>query len=355
MDEKQRIKRLRDSAASFDISHPDDPSEIVELVAVGDVALYAVKRGGVYQVELADTIDPNRTNAAIPNTFRRVLPAGADDEYVNNLFLGGKRLLNDAYLGKGIDCTRGVQLCLDATRHVLRMRELAEQLETSVTAASGQAEAVERRTLRLPTTPNLEHQVEAYFRHAHDVLKLALEVLKLFHGQPAIGGRGKDQKRKPKNERVSNRFQAAADFALAALGESAPLSRFLTEALPFVLFVWNTRNAIEHPRADEKVVISDFTIDPTANAIQAPTIEVMSSSHPQPAVSVTEITKLYVAEVATFFEELLAVLCDHRVQTSKSGLKTRVVALSKEQQGDRKRGRFAYEVQLPGGRSALGL
>jgi hypothetical protein len=63
------------------ISTPDDNSAISEMIFTGE-RLLIVKGKGIYEVKLADQVDPGRTNIATSNTVQRVLPYGADDSIV---------------------------------------------------------------------------------------------------------------------------------------------------------------------------------------------------------------------------------------------------------------------------------
>jgi hypothetical protein len=56
---KRPIDRKRDAGGEMEIGPPDDQSAITAMFPIGD-DLYVVKERGVYEVKLADRIDPNR-------------------------------------------------------------------------------------------------------------------------------------------------------------------------------------------------------------------------------------------------------------------------------------------------------
>src|SRR5262249_48672961 len=60
---KRPIDRKRDAGGAMEIGVPDDQSAITAIFPIGD-DLYVVKERGIYEVKLADRIDPNRTNIA---------------------------------------------------------------------------------------------------------------------------------------------------------------------------------------------------------------------------------------------------------------------------------------------------
>ena len=77
-DKQRPIDRLRDGGGSLTVNTPDDDTPIREMISTGD-RLLVVKDKGVYEVTLADRIDPERTNPAVPNTIQKILPFGAAD------------------------------------------------------------------------------------------------------------------------------------------------------------------------------------------------------------------------------------------------------------------------------------
>ena len=73
---RRPIDKLRDGAGSFDINTPDDDSPITGMISLGERFL-VVKGKGIYEIKLADQIDPERTNINAPNTIQKVLSCGS--------------------------------------------------------------------------------------------------------------------------------------------------------------------------------------------------------------------------------------------------------------------------------------
>ena len=78
-DKKRPIDKLRNGAGSFDLSTPDDDSEIKEMIKIGG-RLLVVKGKGIYEIKLADEVDPERTNISTPNIIQRVFPFGSPSQ-----------------------------------------------------------------------------------------------------------------------------------------------------------------------------------------------------------------------------------------------------------------------------------
>ena len=64
-DKGRPIDKLRSGAGSLEISIPDDDSAISEMISTDD-RLLVVKGKGIYEIKLADQVDPERTNLAYP-------------------------------------------------------------------------------------------------------------------------------------------------------------------------------------------------------------------------------------------------------------------------------------------------
>jgi len=90
------IDRMRDSGGGTQL--PDGSGNVIELVVIDD-QLLIVAEHGIYSVRLADQIDPERQNPAIPFAVRRQeIPYGADTEFVCQTVMTAKALANDAHL-----------------------------------------------------------------------------------------------------------------------------------------------------------------------------------------------------------------------------------------------------------------
>jgi hypothetical protein len=102
MTKKRPIERLRDGAVSLEVKTPDDDSAITGMITFGD-RLLVVKEKGIYEIKLADQIDPERKNIQVPNTVQRVLPYGSNEPWVGAVLLTGHELLKKEILNEQID------------------------------------------------------------------------------------------------------------------------------------------------------------------------------------------------------------------------------------------------------------
>src|SRR5580658_3414613 len=112
MAEKRPIDRLRDSGMSMEIDDAEDSSAVSEMISLGD-KLLIIKANSIHAIQLADQIDPKRTNAAIPNTQQKLLEVGANDPLVARIFLTGRTLLQKTTLGADFDEMKGLRLAFE--------------------------------------------------------------------------------------------------------------------------------------------------------------------------------------------------------------------------------------------------
>jgi hypothetical protein len=96
-DDKRPIDRVRESALSMQIGGPADGA-ISVMIDMG-MALYVVKEHAIYAVQLADQVDPGRTNVAVPDTQQRLLLIGTHDPEVARIFLTAYTMFKSMHLG----------------------------------------------------------------------------------------------------------------------------------------------------------------------------------------------------------------------------------------------------------------
>jgi hypothetical protein len=86
----------------MEIGTPDDTTAVKLMIEIGG-SLFVVKERGIYQVKLADEIDPGRSNANIPNVQQRVIPYGTSNDIVARTLLTAGQLPKSSYLDQSID------------------------------------------------------------------------------------------------------------------------------------------------------------------------------------------------------------------------------------------------------------
>ena len=91
MNEEKPIDRMRDRGGRVDIGTSEDGA-IIEMLTIGGRIL-VIKERSVYEMRMADDIDPNRENPNIPPSSQRLIVSlGTEAEMFSRTFLTAKRL-----------------------------------------------------------------------------------------------------------------------------------------------------------------------------------------------------------------------------------------------------------------------
>jgi hypothetical protein len=268
------------------------------------------------------------------------LAYGSDSEIVGRTLLTAKNLFDPTHLGESFNHDRALVLTFGVLKDLVAMHEALVNLEEGENRAKKSFDADRGRQggggpLRLPSVGDLTSQFKSYIQKAHHVLKSLLDIVKLFHGAGAAGGK----------------FEALAKLVGQRYGENSRFALFMRAVLPALQFIWNVRTCVEHSKTSERVVIRDFYLDPESDSVIPPTIEVVHPKTPQPPVSITELMKHCTGNLVFIFEGMIAHLSDTNVRKI-AGLEVRVVELPFDQRPS-KNVRINYQIFLrdpaPGG------
>jgi hypothetical protein len=298
MVERRPIDLLRDSALQMDVGAENDRSPIREMCVIGG-SMHVIKDQGIYRIQLADEIDPQRTNPAIPNTQQQVLSYGTDCTFVCQMLMTAKRLFDCKVLGDAFDCARAIDLTFEALKDVVGMHEIRLGLVATLDAITASLPGLtpKNRALSVPTAGSVRELVETFIQKADHANCDLFDIAKLFYPD-GIGKRW---------------FESLLALIKQKYGPDAPFTKFLTDALPFLKMIRNARNSIEHPKADQRIEIFDVTLLPNGQ-LRPPALEVIHPDTPQPVMAVVDFMAQSVEQLVETFELMLAFLCGHSVK-----------------------------------------
>ena len=297
MPKKQPLDKLRDSAVQVRIGTADDQSRVSEFITVGKDHL-VVKEKGVYEVKLADQIDPERTNASTSNTSQKILGYGSESEWFGRTLLTANKLLNKHFLPDGIDVERALILAFDAVKTLAAMQDIAAKFANEEAAITLQEMEGESRSLSLPDKIDVETVCYSFIQQTDRAIQKLFGVVKVFYGEAA----GKQW------------FESFTAHIQEKHGPNDLFSQFMNDALLFLQFVRNNRNCVEHPvEGKQQAIITDFKI--TADSkIYPPTIEVLHPKSQQQPISVSKFMLEVNEHCVGIFELLFAFMCGKHAQ-----------------------------------------
>src|SRR5580704_18522672 len=119
------IDKIRNSGVRMTL--PPDTGGITDMGEING-ALHMIGGSAIYRVRLADEIDPQRTNIAIPNTHQKVLSYGTEFPYVRQTLMTARRLFSNNLLGPAFDYKAGINLSFEALQDLAAMNDIRKEL-----------------------------------------------------------------------------------------------------------------------------------------------------------------------------------------------------------------------------------
>ena len=228
---RRPIDVKRESAGSFSLNEPG--SEIESMLVV-DHKLIIVSTKGVHQSLLADQVDPERKDFALPKMIQqRLIDYGSSEPFIAQTLLVAKELFDETYLKNVIDPGVALSLSLKAAREYAAAKDILTDLDND--QANGIEKlggAVQWASFHLPSVPALESRVSAYLNHVRGACLALVGIVQLFY---------------PKR-RANDNWRAAFDVGMQGFVKENPAFSDTAKYLPeFIENASNLRNAVEHP------------------------------------------------------------------------------------------------------------
>jgi hypothetical protein len=294
---KRPIDRLRDSAGSFEVKTPDDNSAVTGMITF-DSTLLVVKEKAVYEIKLADQIDPERKNIHVPNTIQQVLPYGSSEPWIGAILLTGNELLRKEILSDQINVDLAMSLILELAQNIAGAKELIEAISNSQRDEFKKynLQIKKDRSVILPSMSGITNKCKEFFQKSDHALDGLFKIVKIFYPNQGKGG-WESFKNEVKKESI----------------KIDNFSEVLESMLPFLIFVRNVRNCIEHPRPEQKIITTNFSIN-SDNKLLPPSIEVVHPRTPLDPVSVEELMNQTINTIVSIVEVMLAFLCNRKIR-----------------------------------------
>jgi len=290
---KRPIDIQRDCGGQFKLESPDDGTTITDMFELNDSLLIATQKS-VYEVKVADQIDPKRENPNIPhNVQRRILALGTDSELVSRTLLTAKNLFRKDFLPDSVNAKQALTFSFEALTDMVAMQttaaeyELAEQKEIQ----AAQSRTPQQKSFALPSVTDVKTRCKTFFQKADHVEQTIWDIVRLFYP----------------NIQAKCNFDKLRDYLKDAYGVDDGFTKFIDQALPFLKMVRNARDCLDHRNA-KGVVITDFTLSADGK-ISQPTIAINFRDTQQPPVDISLLMPKVVESMMNVFDNLIASLC----------------------------------------------
>jgi len=245
MPTKRPIDLFRESGGSFKIESETDNTPIKMMCNVGD-NLLVVTSNAIYEIQLADQIDPGRENPRLPHNIQRcVLNIGADSAIVGCTLLTANVLFNNTMLADSIDTEKAKALTFEALKELAAMKSMAEEFtaeEENKTSAFLKHEQ-KNRSLALPSIIDLESRAKSFFQKADHVQQALFELISLFYSSILTKGH----------------FETLVTKISLQYSNDDNFIKFLNTIAPHMKILRNLRDCLDH-RLYQQVKVNNFNI-----------------------------------------------------------------------------------------------
>lgn len=305
-----------------------DASPIRDTIPVAG-KLLIIKERGIWQIRLADDVDPDRANPGIRNSQQKLLARGTDDPLVCRILIQAKRLLKPVYLSKVCDCDAAMQAALAFLREVSSLQSMADDFRTLTARLDAEfdQEQADGGELKVPAVGDVSARGKAFIQAADHSVRTLWQFAQAF--DPKLPHGVSWLKLQSSLEAGDERAQHAAKL----IGE-------LSGGLKFVR---NTRNAVEHRKAGQQVDFRDYELRQDG-LVYPPTITIVEKETPLPEHELQAYLDWLVGFLVDAFEAVLISQCSLHLQ-AVGGLEPQVM----EESPDRRRypeARYRYGMWL---------
>lgn len=298
MNERRPIDIQRDSGKSASIGDAGDKSRIVEMIPLGDRMLF-VKPNSIHTYQLADQIDPGRTNPNIPDTQQKILSRGSDDAVVARTLITAHTLFKTKFLGSSFNEGRALGFVLETVQDIAAILDMNEELEKLQTEAEAifQVNQEKGNTLRLPSIPNIEARFEAFSQKACHIVHTLKNIACEFYP----------------NELSKKWINALAELIEKKFEKGSPTAQYVNSTRDFLLRVERVRNIVEHQNKDQNVRVFDYSLLPN-QTIDRPRIEIIGLDHEMVRSPILMLMAHWANQLSFAVEGLIVVLCQTAVR-----------------------------------------
>jgi len=326
MKEQRPIDQHRSAGGSLVVGTPAE-GEITSMAEIGGV-LYVIKQRAIYALQAADQIDPGRTNSHLPRfVLQFIRSAGSDSEIVGRTLLTAVNLFQKGkFLPMWFAHERALTLTLEALENMLAMRVAADEFQVAqqTAYAATRSSARDRGSLQIPRVGDIKTRLRTFAQRADHAADALFSIVKLFY--PDL---------------VKGRWTKLADLVQNRYGADDTFTKFLGEAVPFLLLVRNTRDCLEHNRKNAS--IEDFVLQPNGQIV-APTIAINFRQTQLSSIAISSFVENLSHSLMMAFEIMIAHLCDKHAE-STADFPVAVGELKKDRRRE-KFTRFSYGTYI---------
>lgn len=302
------VDRFRNAGGRGDIE--GDVGPIVTMFSLNQERIYFIAERGVTSAQMADQIDPDRLNPALPNMIQRPeLSYGSTTPFVARTICLGASLFDQTYLPASVSKDTACSLALEAAANLAEIQDNITALAASEAGVRRKIYARELKLHVLPRTPNLKGRVDGSINGLRSVVVTIQKLAELFY---------------PKTK-ATDKFTPTLRSALIAKIEIDD-PRWPTVEWCFAQLekFSDYRAAMIHNDGEKRLITKDYDLEADGTMI-APTIEVIHPANPLPRVDVVRFLTDALEAISRVFEAISIIMCDTKADLRHLGLRTFVI------------------------------
>jgi len=315
MEDKRPIDKKRESGGYIDVGTKEDGA-IVEMKNIGG-RLIIIKERSIYEMVMADTVDPERTNIHLPPMIHKlIINKGADSETVSRTFLTAKTLFSPEFISNTINCDELLSLTIDMLSEIsIFENEIIDYQEAEKKVIDEYEERRNQKvSYKLPSIISLESRCKTIFQKADHIEQILMEIITRFYPNQGLT--------------KQSHFPKFHEILKEKYGDTDPFTQFINKTLFFMRVVRELRNGFDHRLEIAKV--TDFELQTDGNII-SPTIELKHKDINLERTSLSEFLKISFANSLDIIELSFAYLAGYNVRTGGLPYQIRIIPEDKRQ------------------------
>lgn len=294
---KRPIDLQRDGGAQASVP---DGQPIIRMFVFAD-RLFLMTASSIFAAKLADEVDPDRLNNAIPQVVQQEeLSYGASDELIQGTVSITDELLRNGapHLPDGFDVAKCQTLGLQTAHELAAINDEIRWLHSKQEEIDQGFAAGRWNRAFIPRTQNLRGRSDQAIAHARQAALNIIAVAELFY---------------PK-ARPNLPWRAALDGALRKhLSADDPFLPTFVEIADDIEGIIQHRNAAVHPDQVKWVRYLDHELSANDKII-APTIEVRHPDWPLDRTDLIQYLEIRLNQLVSAYQLVLATCCDRNVR-----------------------------------------
>ncbi|MEQ9309850.1 MAG: hypothetical protein RLN90_10375 [Balneolaceae bacterium] len=308
MKKYREIDEIRESGGSANIG-TDEDGAIMESLNLNDERFFIIKERAIYEVQMADDIDPDRTNIHLPNMIQKLsINQGTESELVCRTFLTAKRLFKKGSLLDRIDTARLLHLSLELLQELIALDNEVSDYMDKEKEVSEKYHSNTKSSFSIPSISDVVTRCKTIFQKSDHIEQIMMEMIVQFYPNKGLT----KQSHYPKFHEVLNN----------EYGEKDQFTYFIKNALYFMQVVRLLRNGLDHRL--NTVTVSDFELRPDSSII-SPTIQLDHKDVKMERESLSSFLPTLLENFKTLFENLIAYLSNKHIKPNPMNFSVKVI------------------------------